>query len=91
MKLFRITKKMPNDWFNRTHKAVTEITDITEVRLMKEALLSQYNDFYVSNKDKAATLLLVAYCNLREHHMTNAERRRVNKAHHFLQINNHLN
>lgn len=71
MKLFRITKKMPGNWFNDTHRAITEAETHTELYSMQTAIEADINNFYVSNKDKAAMWLLLAYCRLRYRLLTN--------------------
>lgn len=65
MRLFKLTKKMPDNWFNDTHKAITDATTHTELTSLQTALEADMNSYYVSHKDKAALWLLLAYCRLR--------------------------
>lgn len=71
MKLFRITKQMPDNWFNDTHRAITQAETHTDLCSMQTAIEADINSFYVSNKDKAAMWLLLAYCRLRYRLLTN--------------------
>lgn len=71
MKLFRLTKQMPANWFNDTHRAISECTEHSELESMERAIMGDLNSFYISHKDKAGLMLLLAWCKLKHRLLTN--------------------
>lgn len=75
MRLFKLTKDLPQNWFNDTHKAITEAETLGDLDLLKMAIEDNLYRFYVSKKDKAGLMLLLAYCNLRYQLLNNKNKR----------------
>lgn len=65
MRLFKITKRLPVNWFNRLHVTITAADDM-QLGFIKTHLVKQSQDFMLSKRDRMATLLLIKYCEVRE-------------------------
>lgn len=70
MKLFKLTKTMPQNWFNDVHKAITEAQEHSDINKIRDGLEQQREDFFLSHRDDWATCLLIAYCSLRYRFLT---------------------
>lgn len=75
MRLFKLTKELPVNWFNDTHQAITESETIGQLDLLKSAIEDNLSSFYISNRDKAGLMMLLAYCNLRYQLLKNQSKR----------------
>lgn len=68
--IFRLTRQLPNGWFNDVHRAITEATTHTELDKLRNAIEEEANDFFTSRRDRAAFSLLYAWANIRYRHLT---------------------
>jgi len=69
-KLFKITKELPVNWFVNTSTAIRECECHSELELIRNAIEGDLSSFYVSNKDKAGLMLLLAQANLKYRFLT---------------------
>ncbi len=65
MKLFKITNQLPVNWYDETDGAINDCTTEAELDKLKEMLWEQYKQYWITNKEKAATLYLITKAGLR--------------------------
>lgn len=85
MGLFKIAKKLTNDWYQETHTAITNANTHTDINEIKRALEEQRRDFFISRSTEDALWLLIAYCDLRFKHLTMRAKGSYNPTNHYLQ------
>lgn len=75
VRLFKLTKKVSEDWFIETHKAIDESTKHSELERINNAIEMELMTFSISSKDVVRLIMLRARCNLRYHILTDKIKR----------------
>lgn len=65
MKLFKISNQLPANWYDETDRVIDCATTEEELNKLKDMLWAQYKQYWITNKEKAATLYLITKAGLR--------------------------
>lgn len=65
IRLFRIQNQLPADWYNLMDEAITSADDVRDLEKLKTALKEQSQAFWITEREKYATLYLFAKAGLR--------------------------
>lgn len=69
MKL-RLTKELPNGWFQDIHRNITDATELSHLEDLRRGIENEAESFWISRIDRAGLSILYTYAMLRTHHLT---------------------
>lgn len=69
MKL-RLTKELPNGWFQDIHRNITDATELSHLEDLRRGIENEAESFWISRIDRAGLGILYAYAMLRIKHLT---------------------
>lgn len=68
MKL-RLTKELPNGWFQDIHRNITDATELSHLEDLRRGIENEAESFWISRIDRLGLGILYTYANYRYQHM----------------------
>lgn len=75
VRLFRVKNQLPNNWYNLTDEEIREATTPQELIRLKGFLLEQARAFWITEREKYASLYLMSKATHRAKYMSSQTKR----------------